>query len=90
MPRPPNSADLTGRRRYREGWRGKVILEVEEKIQIAYSASDDSADLTSLVWRDAKIRDLHVLDWYDRDKAAKAAGLPPPAPPEHYAIKGGG
>lgn len=87
MPSYPNPLELTGRRRHRKGWFGKMILQVEQVEKFAYADNDSVAgETTSLVWRDAVIGDMGFLNWYERDKIAKLTGAPPPPPPERYAI----
>lgn len=51
---------LTGRVRYRKGWRGRVVLqvEVERRYICPFSRLVSSP---RLVWRDAKIEDMTEL-----------------------------
>lgn len=48
-------SDLTGRRRYRRGWFGRLILQVEEKT----TWHDRFGDcFIGTEWRDARVQDL--------------------------------
>lgn len=51
---------LTGKTRYRAGWGGKLILQVE----YAYDGSsfDDMWPRTCIDWRDAKMEDLAEIE----------------------------
>lgn len=48
-------SDLTGKRRYRRGWFGRLILEVQEKHTWVDRFGDRYGNTS---WRDAKIEDL--------------------------------
>ncbi|MCE9567405.1 MAG: hypothetical protein K8U57_35845 [Planctomycetes bacterium] len=52
---------LTGKTRVRIGWRGRLILQVQETYQ--YSTGGDSLlrPHTGYRWRDAKVTDLPVF-----------------------------
>lgn len=55
---------LTGKFRYRAGWRGRLILQVQERVDNSWNAwsPDDIPPPgwqdTRLIWRDAKIEDF--------------------------------
>lgn len=53
---------LTGRFRYRQGWFGKLILQVQETGQYfdSYSGGTFSPRFTG--WRDARIEDLSIIN----------------------------
>ncbi len=56
---------LTGRTRFRTGWLGKLILQVEYKYDVVHYNLDyhdcGGDDLSSTIrWRDAKISDLNI------------------------------
>ena len=59
---------LTGNTRWRKGWFGKVILQVEETItvddDVGYGLGTHSSQV--LRWRDAKTDD--IVDLYTKDK----------------------
>lgn len=58
---------LTGRRRYRKGWRGRLVLQVE-KVQhyVDVEPMDMSTTAWDVVeWRDAKVEDLTEVDAND-------------------------
>lgn len=58
-------AQLTGNHRYRSNWRGKLILQVEEKfLRSAYV--NEVEFWTETKWRDATWFDLQTdTDWND-------------------------
>lgn len=73
MPMVPYARDLTGLTRYRSGFRGTLVLQVEEK-RIAYYAGrlspfEKRTPVYEHVWRDAKVIDLRALDWFARHAA---------------------
>ncbi|MDL2401265.1 hypothetical protein [Rhizobium mayense] len=55
---------LTGRYRYRIGWRGTLVLQVEEEYDVYRSLfsrrqpGNDSVKETERNWRDARVEDL--------------------------------
>lgn len=51
-------AHLTGKRRYRSNWRGKLILQVEETLQRSAYTGHEVECWTDTKWRDATILDL--------------------------------
>lgn len=53
-------ATLTGRMRYRQNWRGKIIVQVEEEgVATFRSYSGDPGYVDTVVrWRDAQAGDL--------------------------------
>lgn len=48
-------SELTGRRRFRRGWFGRLILQVEEKLTWVDYWGDRYANKG---WRDARVEDL--------------------------------
>lgn len=50
--------ELTGRRRYRRGWFGKVILQVEVKIQLSWKHRDTPDPAIYPEWRDATLAEV--------------------------------
>jgi hypothetical protein len=84
MPAPPNSDRITGATRYRTGWFGKLILQVEENVEFYRPAGYcNPSKIISTRWRDARPSDLYLIGWHERAAQAKPEGAPPP-PPEHY------
>lgn len=82
MPAPSNSDRITGETRYRTGWFGKLILQVEENTSGYLSVGGcNPRRVNSTRWRDAKAQDLRLIDWYERSARAKAEGAVPPPPP---------
>ena len=70
MPAPPGSSDLTGATRYRNGWRGVLVLQVEEKF-IAYwqgrlAPGVQRTPIMDTKWRDATVKDMRMLDYLSR------------------------
>lgn len=88
MPAPMGSDRITGETRYRSGWFGKLILQVEEVYDQGYHARPQPGIPTSFTatrWRDARPADLYLIGWHERAARAKAEGAPPPPPPDHFA-----
>lgn len=50
-------ANLTGHTRYRADWRGRLILQVEERVQGDYYATGPATE-DRFRWRDACVEDL--------------------------------
>lgn len=78
MPAPSGCADLTGATRYRDGWFGKLILQVEENYRVGHrgrprAGGIEFSNLTR--WRDAEPRDLRMIDWITNRPTT-----PPPNP----------
>jgi len=48
--------ELTGRTRYRKGWRRALVLQVEEKVCVASTLYSSSTQEKR--WRDATVEDL--------------------------------
>lgn len=89
MPAPPGSSDLTGATRYRSGFRGVLVLQVEER-HVAYMEGRLAPGVVrqpvyAMKWRDATIKDLRVLKWLARKDEAKRANNPAPPPPDWHA-----
>lgn len=82
MPRPMRGADLTGSTRYRTGFRGVLVLQVEVR-RVAYwkGSLRPGAHRTPVhehLWRDARTTDITTLEWIERtrrDEALKADAL---------------
>lgn len=49
---------LTGRRRYRRGWFGRVILQVEVNIQLSWQHRETPDPATLKEWRDAMLTEV--------------------------------
>lgn len=86
MPAPSGSSDLTGATRYRNGWRGVLVLQVEER-KVAYmqgclAPGVEREPVYSMQWRDATTKDLRVLEYLDRRERARNEGSVPPPPPD--------
>jgi hypothetical protein len=81
MPAPPNSEKITGATRYRENWRGKLILQVEYYVdEGTYSKSpraDGEAPPRETGWRDASTMDLSPIRYFEMQRN----GVKPPPPP---------
>lgn len=80
MPAHPNSSDLTGATRYRNGWFGSLVLQVEETYAVGYRGRpriNEPTHCEETRWRDAKATDLRTLDWFD---GARNRPLPTPVP----------
>lgn len=54
----------TGKTRYRSGWRGKLILQVEVLVSSVDTCpmTCDSHTFQTTKWRDARVEDLPCLD----------------------------
>jgi hypothetical protein len=92
MPAPSGTDEITGETRYRTGWFGKLILQVEEVYHVAIYGRPRFGGIERVQrtkWRDATVRDLRLIDWYERSARAKAEGQPPPCPPDQYATLNG-
>ena len=75
---------LTGAIRYREAWRSRLILQVEEEIRRPRIHGDgyQSGDgILVAIWRDAKPSDLVVLEYLRSKRNAEESGNEPPPPP---------
>lgn len=68
MPYPTGSSNLTGATRYRSGFRGVLILQVEETVVDYYKhvGSPSPKPVHKDVWRDASTKDLRVLEYMAR------------------------
>jgi len=84
MPYPPGPSNLTGATRYRSGFRGVLILQVEETVidHFKYIGSLSPEPVHRAVWRDASTKDLRVLEYIARRGAAETNGHTPPPPPD--------
>jgi hypothetical protein len=58
--RPPETA-LTGRTRYRTGWFGRIVLQVEEMREMYRDEGDRYTMEQVPVWRDARMTDLPLV-----------------------------
>ena len=70
MPAPPKADRITGNTRHRVGLFGKLILEVEEVYVSAYAGigGANPTKITSTRWRDARLSDLYLIQWHERQK----------------------
>lgn len=70
MPAPPKADRITGNTRHRVGLFGKLILEVEENYVAAYSGigGANPIPVTKTRWRDARLSDLYLIEWHQRQK----------------------
>lgn len=85
MPSPQRNYNLTGATRYRSGWRGRLVLQVEQRTIVSYKGrlapGVEREPVYSYHWRDAKVHDLSVLKWMEA--SVPLPHLPqPPQPPE--------
>lgn len=84
MPAPPYLCrDLTGATRYREGWRGCLVLQVEYYLSQGISKSpreDGSFPPLRTEWRDATKSDLPTIEYHEERRMGKD-----PSPPEGVA-----
>lgn len=84
MPRPTGSSDLTGATRYRNGFRGVLVLQVEERVVAFFkgklSPGSQRQPVYKMQWRDATTKDLRVLEYLEGQDEAAMAGDRPPAP----------
>lgn len=89
MPAPTGSADLTGATRYRSGWFGGLVLQVEVKFVAYYkgrlSPFEDRTPVYDTKWRDATTKDIRLLEWLEMKRAREARGEHAPAPLDRYA-----
>lgn len=58
---PARATALTGRRRYRLGFRGVLILQVEERMERVHFLTFTPGESFTR-WRDAELRDLTTED----------------------------
>lgn len=84
MPSPVGRHDLTGSTRYRSGFRGTLVLQVEES-KIAYWKGHlvpgvERTPVYEMSWRDAEAKDLRVLEYLQHCMDAEARGTTAPAP----------
>ncbi len=56
MPAP--QGDQTGNARFRKGWGGRLVLEIEYEV-----GRDSALGGSTLAWRDATERDLFRVRW---------------------------
>ncbi|RWF44278.1 MAG: hypothetical protein EOS65_02565 [Mesorhizobium sp.] len=69
MPSPPNADRITGQTRYRSGWFGKLILQVEENVSFYRPVSSGNPSrMVETRWRDARRGDLYLIEWHERQK----------------------
>lgn len=81
MPGFPGCDSLTGQTRYRNGWFGTLVLQVEERA-VAYWAGrlQPGVERTPVYenkWRDAKTTDFRILEYIERKRNGEN-----PAPPD--------
>ena len=86
MPAPVGANGLTGAIRYRTGFRGVLVLQVEEK-HVAYwkdvlMPGVQRTPVYEASWRDAHAKDLRVLEYLARNEEATTLGVAPPPPPD--------
>lgn len=75
-------SNLTGVTRYRSGWFGGLVLQVEEKF-VAYhegrlNPTEKQTPVYSTKWRDAKVTDIDTLEWHGMRERGELR--PPPDP----------
>lgn len=56
----PRIGDMTGKKRHRHDWRGRLILQVEVYGSSPINDNIGRADYTR--WRDARIKDFSLLE----------------------------
>lgn len=77
--------NLTGATRYRTGWFGGLILQVEERYQVGLGGRPRLGSATHgwmTRWRDAVANDLGVLAYLESYATHEKEGRPPPPPPQ--------
>lgn len=81
---PVGTNDLTGAIRYRSGFRGVLILQVEERVFSHYKEhrplppGKELTPVFKFAWRDARVQDLRVLECIEhqiREAERFGAGL---------------
>ena len=80
MTAPIGMSNLTGATRYRSGWFGGLILQVEEYHKVGYRGRprlNDTPTCLDTKWRDAKIYDLRLIEYLESAKAG-VSNFPPP------------
>lgn len=85
MPAPMRSDEITGATRYREGWRGCLVLQVEIYVDEGIPKSprgDGEAPPRMTAWRDAMERDLSSIRYHEERRQGKN-----PPPPDQYAVR---
>lgn len=83
MPAPPKSDRITGQTRYREGWFGRLILQVEENVTFYRPASScNPSKIVTTRWRDARASDLYLIVWHERQACAAQE-------PKRWRVRGG-
>lgn len=71
----PELFDLTGAQRYRRGWFGRLILQVEETYPQGNSSKPQPFEPTFTIcrrWRDASLADLLALETKPKKRRAVA------------------
>jgi hypothetical protein len=53
---------LTGKRRHRIGWRGKLVLQVEQNVNFLSNGGNCIEVEPGTIWRDATVSDVTELD----------------------------
>lgn len=62
-----DSSNLTGATRYRDGWFGGLILQVEERCKMGHNGRNRLV----FSWRDAKAWDLLAIERLEREERAE-------------------